>query len=277
MTQPGEGLQPSRLVVRTEAVPAVELEGFCCQLGLALCGQPRHDGVDDCVAGGFLAREGVVAAEAGCDLQRLAPVLAQSGERLQQELLVGDRVAYVQCRVPGGKHREVVLVEVLDGLRVVHGQLVVGDLVDPRMHDLAQQLPTGLTTDRLGDYSDGLLGFDEAERHLSSCSSGSHEESVAKYVPDLTEKLRFPLVAGWRGWRQPVWVRDAASGPAASSRAIRSSSLSSSSPLPTASSSAAAYSISSRPSVTSSSVSRRPASFESSRRMMASSRSIADS
>src|SRR3954466_13587794 len=115
MTQPGEGLQPSRLVVRTEAVPAVELKRLCRQLALALCGQPRHDGVDDCVARGFLARERVVAAEAGCDLQRLAAVVAQAGERLQQELLVGDRVPYVERRVPGGKHREVILVEVLDG------------------------------------------------------------------------------------------------------------------------------------------------------------------
>ena len=60
-----------------------------------------------------------------------------------------------------------------------------------------------------------------------------------------------------------------------SSRATSSSSRSSSSPRPTASSSAAQNSTSARPSWQSSSVSRRPASPESSRRMIASMRALA--
>jgi hypothetical protein len=53
-------------------------------------------------------------------------------------------------------------------------ELVVGNLVDPRMDDLPEQLTTGFTTDGLGYDADGLLGFDEAERHLSFCSPVSH-------------------------------------------------------------------------------------------------------
>src|SRR4051812_26501669 len=63
----------------------------------------------------------------------------------------------------------------------------------------------------------------------------------------------------------------------ASSRATRSSSRSSCKPCPTASSSPAANSIRPFPSRHSSSVSRRPAWFESSRRMISSSRSTAAS
>src|SRR4051794_16182073 len=104
----------------------------------------------------------------------------------------------LQRCVPGGEHRQVVLVEVLDGLGVVDGELVVRDLVDPCMHDLAQQLTARFATDRLGYYADGLLGLDEAKRHCLAGSPGSHIEAVARYVPRLTEKLSFPLVAGWR-------------------------------------------------------------------------------
>src|SRR4051794_30900275 len=64
---------------------------------------------------------------------------------------------------------------------------------------------------------------------------------------------------------------------AASSRLISSSSFSSCRPCPTASSSPAANSIRPLPSWHSSSVSRRPAWFESSRRMISSSRSTAPS
>jgi hypothetical protein len=93
-------------------------------------------------------------------------VLAQLVEGPHQELLVGDRLGDLQRGVPRGQHREVLVVEVLDGLGVVHLELVVGDLVDPRAHELSEQLAAGLTTDGLGDYSNGFVGFDEAERHL---------------------------------------------------------------------------------------------------------------
>ncbi len=108
----------------------------------------------------------IVAAEAGRDLQRLAPVLAEAGERLEQELLVGDRLADLERRVPGGEHRQVVVVEVLDGLGVVDLELVLGDLVDPGANHLAEQLPPRLAADRLGDDADRFLWLDEAEGHV---------------------------------------------------------------------------------------------------------------
>src|SRR3954447_26883546 len=48
------------------------------------------------------------------------------------------------------------------------------------MDDLAKELTTGFTPDRLGDYSYGLLGFDEAERHVFFRSPVSHEEASRK-------------------------------------------------------------------------------------------------
>src|SRR3954453_10309064 len=69
--------------------------------------------------------------------------------------------------MPCSEHRQIVLVEVVDGLGVVHDEFVVRDLVDPRVNDLTEQLTTGLATYRLGDYADSLLGFDEAERHCN--------------------------------------------------------------------------------------------------------------
>src|SRR4051812_41325321 len=91
-----------RSVVGAEPVPAIQLEGLGGQFRLALCRQPRHDGVDDGVAAGLLAREGVVASEARGDLQRLAAVVAQARECLQQELLVGDGLTDIQRCMPGG-------------------------------------------------------------------------------------------------------------------------------------------------------------------------------
>jgi hypothetical protein len=59
------------------------------------------------------------------------------------------------------------------------------------MDDLAEQLPAGFAADRLGHDSNCLLWFDEAERHEWFGSPVSHEDPVARYVPGLTEKLRF--------------------------------------------------------------------------------------
>ena len=62
------------------------------------------------------AVERLLAAEAGGDLQRLAPVVAERREDVDEEVAVRDRLADLQRGVPGGEHRQVVLVEVGDGL-----------------------------------------------------------------------------------------------------------------------------------------------------------------
>src|SRR4051794_39238832 len=80
--------------------------------------------------------------------------------------------------MPGGEHREVVLIQVGDGLRVVRGELALRDLVHPRAHQLTEQLPARLATDRFGDHSDGVLGFDEAEWHPSSSSEWGDDDVV---------------------------------------------------------------------------------------------------
>jgi hypothetical protein len=112
--------------------------------------------------------EGLLAAEARGDLQRLAAVVAERAEDVDQELAVRDRVADLEGRVPGGEHVQVMLVEIGDGLRVVRRELVFGDLVDPSAHELTEQLTARLAPDGLGDDSDGVLGLDEAEGHCSS-------------------------------------------------------------------------------------------------------------
>ena len=58
--------------------------------------------------------EGLLAAEAGGDLQGLAAVVAERLERAEQELLVGDRLAQLERGVPRGEQGQVVLVEVPD-------------------------------------------------------------------------------------------------------------------------------------------------------------------
>src|ERR1700689_4156691 len=51
-------------------------------------------------------------------------------------------------------------------------QLLVGDVVHPRAHHLADQLAARLATDGLGDHSNGILGLDEAEWHGDSPAGG---------------------------------------------------------------------------------------------------------
>src|SRR5215217_7604330 len=151
-------------VVGAEPIPAVELEALRDELLAAVARQPREHGLER-----LLLRdagvERVLAAQARRDLERLAPVLAERPEGAQQEVLVGDRRADLERGVPGCEHRQVMLVQVVDGLRVVRRELLVGDLVDPRADQLAQQLPAGLAADRLGDDADGVLRLDEAQGH----------------------------------------------------------------------------------------------------------------
>src|SRR6185437_5925230 len=92
----------------------------------------------------------LLAAEAGGELEGLATVLAEGAEGAHQEVAVGDRLADLEGPVPGGEHREIVLVELRDRLRVVDLELGVGDLVDPGAHRLAEELAAGLTADRVG-------------------------------------------------------------------------------------------------------------------------------
>ena len=55
-----------------------------------------------------------------------------------------DRLADLERGVPCGEHVQLVLVEVVDGLRVVRRQLLLGDLVDPGAHELTEQLAASL-------------------------------------------------------------------------------------------------------------------------------------
>ena len=67
--------------------------------------------------------------------------------------------------VPGGQHREVLVVELVHGLRVVLRQLVLGDVVHPRLDHGRQQRTPRLAADRLGDHADRLRRLHEAKRH----------------------------------------------------------------------------------------------------------------
>ena len=57
------------------------------------------------------------------------------------------------------------LVELGNRLRVVGFELVLGNLVDPRPHRLAQELASPLETDRVGDGAHGVGWVDEAQGH----------------------------------------------------------------------------------------------------------------
>ncbi len=53
---------------------------------------------------------------------------------------------------------QIVLIEPRDRFGVVQRELLVGDVVDPRAHDLANELAARLAAERLGDNSDRILG-----------------------------------------------------------------------------------------------------------------------
>ena len=75
-------------------------------------------------------------------------------------------MADLERAVPGGEHREVVLVELGERLRVVDLELGVGDLVDPGADRLAEQLAAGLAADRVGNCADRVGWVYEAEGHV---------------------------------------------------------------------------------------------------------------
>src|SRR4051794_12288024 len=86
------GGMPAPSVVGTEAVPAVELDGLGGELHHAVLREPREHRVERLLLA-HARVEGLVATEAGGDPKGLAAQLAEPRERLQQELLVRDRMA----------------------------------------------------------------------------------------------------------------------------------------------------------------------------------------
>ncbi len=153
------------LVIRAGAVPDVELYGLEGELHLACRGKQAENQLQ-CVLLGDSGVDRLLAAEAGRQLHRLAAILAERAEGAHEEVAVGHRVANLKRAVPGGEHREVVLVELGKRLGVVGLQLLVGNLVDPGADRLAEQLATGLAADRVGDRTDRVGRVNEAESHL---------------------------------------------------------------------------------------------------------------
>src|ERR671917_1259385 len=89
----------SRLVVATQPVPAVQLDGLAGQLHQPLVGQPRQHRVERLLLADARL-EGVVPLESGGDPQRLAAVLAEAREGGQEEGLVRDRLPHLEPGVP---------------------------------------------------------------------------------------------------------------------------------------------------------------------------------
>ena len=67
-----------------------------------------------------------------------------------------------RCAGTGSQHREVMLVQLGERLRVVGLQFGVGNL-DPGTDRLAEQLPAGLAADRVGDRAGVRLGLQNQE------------------------------------------------------------------------------------------------------------------
>src|SRR5205807_5727108 len=65
----------------------------------------------------------LLAAKPRRDLQRLASVLAKRRKDVDQELLVWQRVTNLQRGMPRREHRQIVVIEIGDGLGVVRVEL----------------------------------------------------------------------------------------------------------------------------------------------------------
>src|SRR3954452_6527735 len=175
----------SALVLRAEAIPHVELEALGQELGRALAREPWEHALQRLLLG-HAGVEGVLPAQAGGDLERLAPVLAQRLERADQEVLVRERSADLHRSVPCGEHREVVLVQVRHGLGVVRCQFGLRDLIDPGAHELAEELPAGLAADRFRDHADGVLRLNEAQWHGGPSRYGVRRTAQCRRWPAAT-------------------------------------------------------------------------------------------
>src|SRR5947209_20528178 len=80
---------PSSLVLCPEAVPAVQLDAFGRELHAPVLREPRQDRVERLLLADA-GLECLLATEPGGDLQRLATVLTQRREHVDEELLVGQ-------------------------------------------------------------------------------------------------------------------------------------------------------------------------------------------
>src|SRR5207247_110474 len=188
------------LVLRAEPVPEVEPDALRRELHRARAAEVGQHRLEGLLLGDPRV-ERLLAAEARRDLQRLAPVLPQARERVDEEVAVGDRLTDRERGVPGREHRQVGLVEVGDRLGVVRLEVAIGDLVDPGPHELANELAPGLAPDRLGDDADRVLGFDEAEGHRSSLTLVDRRLR-GLYVGRWTAKRRGRRPAGARRRRR---------------------------------------------------------------------------
>src|SRR5579875_899988 len=184
-------LRERPLVLDAEPVPAVQLEALPGERRTALVGEPGQDRVERLLLADA-GLERLLAAEAGGDLQRLTPVLAERGKDVDEELLARQRLAHLERDVPGGEERQVVLVEIGDRLGVVGFELRLGDLVHPGADDLAEDLPACLTAHRVGDDADGVLRFDEAEGHGRAPVTRGIRIRAPQYAPSRTDRPRGP-------------------------------------------------------------------------------------
>jgi hypothetical protein len=136
----------AQLVVAAAAVPHVELHRLAAELHQAGRREPLQDQFERALLRDPLLK-GLLTAEAGGEFKGLAAILAEGVEGAHQEVAVRDRLADLHRAVPGGEHGDVVLVELGDRLGVVLLELLVGNLVDPGAHRLAEELAAGLTAD----------------------------------------------------------------------------------------------------------------------------------
>src|SRR3954462_5562185 len=134
--------------------------------------------------------------------------------------------------MPRGKHRQVVVVEVVDRLRVVGLELVVRNLLDPRASHLAEQLAASFAADRLGDDTYRFLGLDEAEGHSDALSLGTLAPEWDRLNPRYARyQTENPPAAARSGGalpprqRRPLGAAYSAGCAPPSSRAISSSSF----------------------------------------------------
>src|SRR5215212_2202338 len=164
-------------IIGAGAVPDVKLNGLDGQLHDPRRGKPFEDGLERALLGDP-AVDSLLTAKARGELERLAAILSESAEGTHQEVPVWKRMADVHGGVPGGEHRDVVVVELREGPGVVGLELVVGNLLYPGANGLAEKLPASLAPDRIGDRANGVSGVDEAQRHSRAKIEGGSDGTL---------------------------------------------------------------------------------------------------